>query len=62
MIDTMAHAVGNVSIWHSCSVCDSKLVCDSSRKGKSAKHVATTEILIEKQAIWLQKKRVRACA
>ena len=40
-----------------------ELVCDSSRKGKSAsaKHVATTaEILIEKRAIRLQKKRVRA--
>ena len=37
------------------------LVCDSSRKGKSAsaKHVATTEILIGKRAIRLQKKRVR---
>ena len=37
-----------------------ELVCDSSRKGKSAKHVETTEILIEKRAIRLQKKRARA--
>ena len=36
-----------------------ELVCDSSRKGKSAKHVATTELLIEKRAIRLLIKEAR---